>query len=158
MTTPPVVELVVAKLDLGWRHTVVPGQGAVTRHPVDPDTRRQVEVQVPVESVSLRLRHRDGRAAAAVWVAEWAPDAWAERKATKRDGARSVLVVAHWHYRFDQAFTWEACLAEACRRRGAEHASGIPTLLGAAAFGAWLAPAVTTLPAPVAADTERAAA
>lgn len=161
-TTPRAVELVLGKLGPGWRHTVTHGVGAVVKHPTDPDTRKQVEVHVGVRSTALRLRHLDGRAAVAIWVAAWTPDAWTERKATKTLGARSVLTPAHWRYSFEQALAWQVCVDQQCPRAGVEHPAGIPQRLNAAELGAYVAaPTVTVEGGEVLAlfpDIERAVA
>lgn len=137
--TPRGVELMLGKVGPGWQHRVVHGAGQTTRKRIDPDLRKQVGVVEDVQSVSLRLRHDDGRAAIGIWVAEWTADAWAERKATKKLGTRNVLTPAHWHYGFDLAFAWQVCVDPECPI-SYEHPDDMPRQVSATELGELLAP------------------
>jgi hypothetical protein len=145
---PRAVELAIERLAPGWRHKTTHGTGQITKKPTDPDTRKQIEVQLDVRSIALHLRHTNGRAAVAMWVATWTPERevparWTERKATKRLGARSVhipaqVVAGEWKYSFDQAYTWDVCVDPGCPRAGTDHAADLPRTLKSTELAAFV--------------------
>lgn len=75
---PRAVKIMVNKL-VGWSHEVVYGAGEATykrRALVDGKGRLVAEV-LPVESVSVRARHVDGRSFFAVWLRKDGDKSWA---------------------------------------------------------------------------------
>ena len=145
---PRAIELTIGRLAPGWRHRVTHGTGTITKKPTDPNTHKQVIVQLDVRSAALRLRHTDGRAAVAIWQAVQVPEQvtpahWVERKATKRLGVRSVhipakTVPAEWKYSFEQAYTWQVCTDQQCPRAGTDHAADLPAQISSTALAAYI--------------------
>lgn len=152
---PRAVQLMINRLAPGWTYNVTHGAGAVTRHPTDPDTHKQYELEVPVRSAALRLRSPGGRAAVAVYLAEHVdevvtPAHWTERKATKRMGERCTFVEekrdpAHWHYGFDEAFAWSVCTEVGCEYGGHDHPDALPVRVGSDRLAAYVSAPLVSL-------------
>ena len=97
---------VVKALAPGWRYRVLAARGPVvrTRKRVDDEGKtRNIKVPEMADSITLRLRHEDGRAAVMVWI----------------DG------------KFDSANVWQVCQDPTCPRGTVEHPAGLPRAVSA---------------------------
>lgn len=97
---------IVKVLAQGWAHRVLAARGPLARVRKELDGHgyvRNVRTYVEVDSVTLRLRHADGRAAVAVWI----------------DG------------KFEAAFTWHVCRNTNCPRGTVDHPADTPRRLNA---------------------------
>jgi hypothetical protein len=97
---------IVKALGPGWRHRVLAARGPVVRTRKELDRfgkNRNVKTPEMADSITLRLRHADGRAAVVVWI----------------DG------------KFDSAYAWQVCADPACPRGSVDHPANMPTALGA---------------------------
>lgn len=97
---------VVKALGPGWTHRVLGARGPVVRTrkvPGDDGKNHNVKVAEQADSITLRLRHTDGRAAVVVWI----------------DG------------KFDSAYAWSVCTDPTCPRGTVDHPADMPTAIGA---------------------------
>jgi hypothetical protein len=113
------VALMLKRLGEGWSHAVTPGVGSrpkVVRVP----GRHEIAYAQLVDSLALRLRHVDGRAAVGVWVAPAVPFAGAGRWA------------------FDSGCRWRMCVDPDCPIAPQRHPAVIPTACLAGELEEWI--------------------
>jgi hypothetical protein len=100
-----------------------------------------------VASLSVRLRHLDGRAAVGVWVTDSVTSSVGAKVPKGHEGPRRPPVWGQtWAWAY--GWTWQVCT---CDARLGEHPANIPEPIGAAELRAHVAPAEAELALEVAA-------
>lgn len=137
---PSTVTSLINRLAPGWAHRVIVGTGhhAVSYYGASRSdgTRPTLTRWDPCTSLSLRLRHDDGRAAVGVWL--------------RPDGKG---------WTFKSAWRWQVCTDQACPHAGTDHPDALPDRADSDTLAAWLTvPSAAAFTAAAAGITARKAA